>query len=74
MDDGDTIDLISKNVRENVITRRVEKRLNDLLGSLGLNLLIDDPQNREGGKFMGTQMRQVRREARSQQFVAGRET
>ena len=47
VDDSNTVDLVAEDVGENVIARRVEQYLDNLLGRLGLNFLVDNMEHRQ---------------------------
>ena len=70
VDNSDTVNLISEDIREDVIVRRLEERLNDLCRRLRLHLLVDDPENSEGCQLVRAEMGQVGSEARGQQAVS----
>lgn len=73
MHNRNTIDLVTKDVSENVVTRRIEESVNDLVRGLRLNLLVHNAQNCERCKLVRAQMRQVRCKARCQESVTRRE-
>jgi hypothetical protein len=72
--DGDAVDLISEDVREDMISRGREQGFDDFRRGGGLDFLVDNPQNGEGGQFVGTEMRQMGSEPRGEQIVPRRES
>ena len=71
--DGNTIDLIAKNVGQDVVSWGVEQSLDDLLGSLRLDFLIDDTEHRQRRQLVGAQVREVGCKTRCEEVVARRE-
>jgi hypothetical protein len=56
VDDIDAIDLISENVRQDVIVQGRKEGLNDLTRRLGLHLLVYYAQNGERGELVRTKV------------------
>jgi len=69
----DAVDLITQDVSENVVVRRKEQRVDNLLGSFWLGLLVDYTKNGKGCEFMRAEVGKVGGETRSQKTITGME-
>jgi len=65
-----SVDLVSQNVGKDAVVRRLEECLDDLLRSLGLDLLIDNSQHGQRSQLVRAQMGQVRGKSRREEHVS----